>query len=536
MVFGRITAAVVCIAAAITSHAATLRQPAALGKNANENNCTVQPRADTFAATDAEVFVAFQADRVAAGETLRIDWVAPSGEVASSIPYDGLPKAASLCFVSHLPVAGFSPGSMPGLWQVRVFLNNQLAAMQAFTIKPDANAGAARIETVTRTSALIGTEAEFTLDGRDFSAGSVVHVAQLANGAWRYIHMALPIEATASRIKIRIAPLPVGEYLAVIRDERYRVSNAARFVIASRESYKLPMPAGEPWQITQGPYGGFSHYGQALHAFDIAPVRARCLVAMRGGVVHAFDRGFGQSHASRTFGNYITIDHGDGEYSHYAHLASHTFIVKTGQRVEQGQALAVAGNSGYTFPMGGGHHVHVHVTRSFAISSQSIPFEFDDLKNGSRYRGTVISANRSSYCDCAKPGPNVPAPAGLALSAAPARPGTKIENGEVGVDNWWNHFVTVSPGAKVVDVNLTWDAADADLDLHLVSPSGKHYGWYGSTEGYSGQDGQPERFEIPNPEPGQWRVSVQGKRSAGGQVPFRVETYTPSVLASRSRK
>ncbi len=515
--------------------ALTVREPA-LGRNANENTCTVSQPSTRFQASHAEIFVAFRATGVAQGETLQIDWISPSGESASSIPYEGLPRAASLCFVSHLPVAGFAPSSQPGDWQLRVTVNGRIAVTKTFRIEAEANTGAARIDAITRTSQSANA-AEFTLDGSAFSPGAVVHIAKLQDGGWRYIHAVMPAEASANRIRISTPALNVGEYLVVIRDDADRVSNSLRFVIASRESYKLPLPAGEPWMLTQGPYGGFSHYGQALHAFDIAPVGARCLVAMRGGIVYAFDRGLGQSHSSRTFGNYITIDHGDGEFSHYAHLASRSFVVKTGQRVEQGQALAIAGNSGYTFPWGGGHHVHVHVTRSFSISSQSIPFEFDDLKQSPRHRGVVMSSNRSPNCDCRKP---VAAPVmvlSTTFTAPPSRPGAKTENGEVAVEQWWNQFLTVNPGVKTVDVSLVWTNPDADLDLHLVSPSGKHYGWYGNVAGYSGQDGQPERFEIANPEPGKWRIAVQGRRAADGSpVPFRIESFTSYSLATTSTR
>ena len=517
-----------------------VRQPA-IGRNADERTCSVSGRTESFSSTDAAAFIAFYLDRVVAGESLRIDWVTPSGDVSSTIPYESLPGSASLCFVSHLPIAGFTPGALPGAWQLRIIVNNAVAWTKAFTIRADPNAGAARIEGVTRT-AMSRTDAEFTLDGSGFAPGAIVHIAQFSGGAWRYIHAAIPVEASTSRIRITTPPLAVGEYLAVIRDERDRVSNSSRFVIASRESYKLPLPAGEPWVLTQGPYGGFSHYGQALHAYDIAPVMGRCLVAMRGGIVHAFDQGWVQNHASRTFGNYITIDHGDGEYSHYAHLQTGRFVVVTGQRVMQGQALARVGNSGYTFPLGGGQHVHVHVTKSFYIASQSIPFDFDDLKGAARYRGTIVSTNRSPYCDCSRP----VAPAnvittsatkpGVTVASVAPRPGARQQQGLVGVADWWNHFVAVAPGAKSVEVSLVWDNAENDVDLHLVSPSGKHYGWYGNVSGYSGQSGQPEKFQIPNPEPGQWRVSVQGMRSSVGSIAFRVESFVTSAWAAARRR
>ena len=98
---------------------------------------------------------------------------------------------------------------------------------------------------------------------------------------------------------------------------------------------------------------------------------------------------------------------------------------------------------------------------------------------------------------------------------------------------WWTSLVAVAAGSKSVEVSLIWDNADTDVDLHLVSPSGKHYGWYGNVTGYSGQSGQPEKFEIPNPEAGQWRVSVQGMRGNGSAIPFRVESYVTSAWAAR---
>ena len=173
------------------------------------------------------------------------------------------------------------------------------------------------------------------------------------------------------------------------------------FLIATG-GYKLPTAAGVPWIITQGPYGTFSHWGNSLHAFDIAPREGSCVVAMKAGIAYTHDLGLRQDHRHHSFGNYITIDHGNGEFSHYAHLATGTFVVKNGEHVEQGQALATAGNSGYTLGEGGGYHVHVSVTRALPISSSSVPFQFEDLPDYSRGSGyrTVVSSNASPLCDC----------------------------------------------------------------------------------------------------------------------------------------
>ena len=123
---------------------------------------------------------------------------------------------------------------------------------------------------------------------------------------------------------------------------------------------------------------------------------------MKAGIAYTHDLGLQQDHRHHSFGNYITIDHGNGEFSHYAHLASGTFVVKNGERVEQGQALATAGNSGYTLGEGGGYHVHVSVTRALPIASSSVPFQFEDLPDWTRGGGyrTVVSTNASPLCDC----------------------------------------------------------------------------------------------------------------------------------------
>jgi hypothetical protein len=236
---------------------------------------------------------------------------------------------------------------------------------------------------------------------------------------------------------------------------------------------------------------------------------------MRGGVVHTFDTGQQQDHVHRTFGNYITIDHGDGEYSHYAHLQTGTFLVTNGQRVVQGQPLATAGNSGYTFGEGGGYHVHAHITRSFSISAQSIPFEFEDLPGGARggLPKTIVSSNYPS---------TGPAPANTkAVAAKAVKPQFQAA---VAVEQWWNSLISVNGHTRELDVSLQWKDASANLDLHLVSPTGRHYAWYDDTTGYSGHETNPQRFRLPSPQPGLWRVSIQGVK--GGPTPIDFDLIT----------
>ena len=85
-------------------------------------------------------------------------------------------------------------------------------------------------------------------------------------------------------------------------------------------------------------------------------------------------------------------------------------------------------------------------------------------------------------------------------------------------------MVTVSKGSKSFDVQVSWTGSNSDLDLHLVSPSGRHYGWYGDTTGFSGVRTNPQEFRIPRPEAGIWRVSVQAVRGGLEPTEFGVAT------------
>ena len=407
---------------------------------------------------------------------------------------------------------------------MRAIANGTPAFSRSFAIAADTDNGGPVVTSVTW-SGEHTQEIDFTVRGKNFETGSLVLIAEYKpGGAWRYLANLQPRDLTANQMTVHYAGLPANEYWVIVESPDGRMSRPAQFLIAT-EGYKLPTAAGVPWIITQGPYGTFSHWGNSLHAFDIAPRSGSCVVAMKAGIAYTHDLGLRQDHRHHSFGNYITIDHGNGEYSHYAHLATGTFVVKNGEHVEQGQALATAGNSGYTLGEGGGYHVHVSVTRALPISSASVPFQFEDLpdwRRGGGYR-TVVSSNESALCDCR---------ARRAIAAG----GSSAEgqfSGSVSVEQWWTDLIAVARGSKVLDVTLTWAGSPGDLDLHLMSPSGRHYAAYADTTGYSGET-NPKSFRVPNPEPGLWRISVQGMR---GSVPisFGVETSGSRIALRAAR-
>jgi murein DD-endopeptidase MepM/ murein hydrolase activator NlpD len=491
----------------------------------SEQTCAEPQAVSVFQPVDRQVFVWFIALQVRPGDQLRVEWVDPTGAVSTTADYGELPTAGELCFTAQLPIAGFAPASQPGNWTVRAVSNGAVAFSRTFTIAPGADNGGPVVTSVTwpgNGSGEQGQEIDFTVRGKNFQPNSLVLIAQYKQaGGWTYLASLQPRDATANQLTAHYAGLPANEYLVIVENPDQRMSRPMPFLI-STGGYKLPTAAGVPWIITQGPYGAFSHWGNSLHAFDIAPRQGSCVVAMKAGIAYTHDLGLQQDHRHHSFGNYITIDHGNGEFSHYAHLASGTFVVKNGERVEQGQALATAGNSGYTLGEGGGYHVHVSVTRALPISSASVPFQFEDFPDWSRGSGyrTVVSSNTSPLCDCRS---RRAIAAGGAGEGAGGRNSAEGQfSGTVSVEQWWSDIVVVGRGSKVFEVTLSWAGSPGDLDLHLMSPSGRHYAAYADTTGYSG-DTNPKTFRVPDPEAGLWRISVQGMRGPA-PINFGVET------------
>src|SRR5260370_36668298 len=171
------------------------------------------------------------------------------------------------------------------------------------------------------------------------------------------------------------------------------------------------------------------------------------------------------------------MDHGEGEYSHYAHLAAGAFVVSEGQYVEQGQALAVVGNSGYTLGEGGGYHIHVQVSRSLNIASNSVPFVFEDMQGPLRRNMLIVSTNSSPKCDCGvrASGAVFASTAAKQSTAKTAAPGEPQFTGRIGFSEWWTQLVSVPAPPPSFEAMLTWPQRHAGFDLHLMRPRGHHY-------------------------------------------------------------
>ncbi len=84
------------------------------------------------------------------------------------------------------------------------------------------------------------------------------------------------------------------------------------------------------------------------------------------------------------YGNFVAIDHGNGEYSFLAHFQQGTVAVRTGEVVTRGQFLGLCGNSGGSdIP-----HLHYHIQNSPVLDDnvgpQGLPIQFLSYESDGR--------------------------------------------------------------------------------------------------------------------------------------------------------
>jgi len=140
------------------------------------------------------------------------------------------------------------------------------------------------------------------------------------------------------------------------------------------QAYRYPFPwKGGPFRISQGPSGRFSHFGpKGRYAIDIAMPEGTPIIAARGGVVVKIEN-LQTGRGTNPAGNFVRILHPDGTMGVYLHLMRGSVVVKEGQQVVVGQALAKSGNTGNS----SGPHLHFVVQRNVGLALESIPYQFD---------------------------------------------------------------------------------------------------------------------------------------------------------------
>jgi hypothetical protein len=126
------------------------------------------------------------------------------------------------------------------------------------------------------------------------------------------------------------------------------------------------------------------------------PVRAPASGVVVDALDGVADNGIGQPNESAPAGNYVLIDHGNGEFSVLAHLQNGSVEVEAGQQIQQGDVLGSCGNSGNSAEP----HVHFHLQNGPTLfQAEALPATFvdyvangDSVDRGEPVQGTTVEA------------------------------------------------------------------------------------------------------------------------------------------------
>lgn len=140
--------------------------------------------------------------------------------------------------------------------------------------------------------------------------------------------------------------------------------------VETTESDGKIMAAGEPESTTITSRYGFridpiTQEPDSLHnGLDIGGIEnSTNIIAAKSGIVVSIidDKGgncvVGDASCGGGYGNYIILQHTDGNYTVYAHMSQGTLTVKNGDSVSQGQVIGKMGNTGRST----GNHLHFEV-------------------------------------------------------------------------------------------------------------------------------------------------------------------------------
>jgi len=137
-------------------------------------------------------------------------------------------------------------------------------------------------------------------------------------------------------------------------------------------------------QSSDGPQS--SHYEDKINAVDFCVKEKTPIVAAKNGtvikVVQSFTEG-GNNPGLLNKANFIEILHDDGLISTYSHIFTNSSYVNVGDKVQQGQQIALVGSVGYS----GGPHLHFEVLEgSSNLNARNslltaIPIKFFNLEN-----------------------------------------------------------------------------------------------------------------------------------------------------------
>jgi len=158
-----------------------------------------------------------------------------------------------------------------------------------------------------------------------------------------------------------------------------------------RYSYDF-VPVNEAGEMLRGDEKSNTNYfgfGANLYAAGAGKIVA---VVDKEPDNRSFDESLLKTNQMVLFGNYIVIDHWNGEFSLYGHIKQDSAKVKVGETVKQNQIIAQIGASGSSkFP-----HLHYELQTGADTKAEALPSYFRDFR---RVLGAKIQAVKLGQID-----------------------------------------------------------------------------------------------------------------------------------------
>ncbi|WP_316757474.1 M23 family metallopeptidase [Pedobacter aquatilis] len=158
----------------------------------------------------------------------------------------------------------------------------------------------------------------------------------------------------------------------------------------------LPYPRNRSYKVLQGNFGKFSHHSiSSKYALDFnLNIKDTVCAADDGyviGIVKHHNTG-GNKLKYYDNANYITLYHPTANlFSQYVHLMQNGSLVELGEYVKKGQAIGLAGATGFT----SAPHLHFNVYKANTTGWESTPTTFDDGYSSMQIRkGEILSTKK----------------------------------------------------------------------------------------------------------------------------------------------
>jgi len=118
--------------------------------------------------------------------------------------------------------------------------------------------------------------------------------------------------------------------------------------------------------------------GRGLNSVNIIAARDGIVVYPTANVSNNCPSASSQSSCGGGYGNYVIIQHSDGNYTLYGHMYENSITVKAGDSVEQGQVIGKMGSSGNST----GAHLHFEIREGQNSSSSVVdPLNYVSVDN-----------------------------------------------------------------------------------------------------------------------------------------------------------